>query len=47
MFRFMPAAPAAARGQFCKQIWTSGGAKFGNPAIFVLLVEWADRIITE
>jgi len=23
------------------------GAKFGNPAIFVGLVEWADRIITE
>lgn len=24
-----------------------GGAKFGNPAIFVSLVEWADRVITE
>src|SRR5215813_12558472 len=23
------------------------GAKFGNPKIFVLLVEWADKIITE
>jgi predicted peroxiredoxin len=23
------------------------GAKFGNPTIFVALVEWADRIITE
>lgn len=23
------------------------GAKFGNPAIFVALVEWADRVITE
>lgn len=23
------------------------GAKFGNPKIFVALVEWADRIITE
>jgi predicted peroxiredoxin len=23
------------------------GAKFGNPAIFVSLVEWADRFITE
>ncbi len=23
------------------------GAKYGNPAIFVSLVEWADRIITE
>jgi len=23
------------------------GAKFGNPTIFVSLVEWADRIITE
>jgi predicted peroxiredoxin len=23
------------------------GAKFGNPSIFVSLVEWADRIITE
>ncbi len=23
------------------------GAKFGNPAIFVGLVEWADRVITE
>jgi len=22
-------------------------AKFGNPAIFVSLVEWADRVITE
>ena len=26
---------------------TQWGAKFGNPAIFVSLVEWADRIITE
>ena len=25
----------------------SAGAKFGNPAIFVSLVEWADRVITE
>jgi hypothetical protein len=23
------------------------GAKFGSPAVFVQLVEWADRIITE
>jgi len=23
------------------------GAKFGNPTIFVWLVEWADRVITE
>jgi hypothetical protein len=23
------------------------GAKFGNPTIFVGLVEWADRVITE
>ncbi|GAC1417989.1 MAG: hypothetical protein NVSMB62_09320 [Acidobacteriaceae bacterium] len=23
------------------------GAKFGNPAIFVSLIEWADHIITE
>jgi sulfur relay (sulfurtransferase) complex TusBCD TusD component (DsrE family) len=23
------------------------GAKFGNPKIFVSLVEWADKIITE
>src|SRR6202451_833459 len=23
------------------------GAKFGNPAIFVSLIEWADRVITE
>ena len=23
------------------------GAKFGNPRIFVSMVEWADRIITE
>jgi hypothetical protein len=23
------------------------GAKFGSPAIFVSLVEWAERIITE
>jgi hypothetical protein len=22
-------------------------AKFGSPAIFVTLVEWADRIVTE
>jgi predicted peroxiredoxin len=26
---------------------TSYGAKFGNPTIFVSLVEWADRVITE
>ena len=26
---------------------TQWGAKFGNPAIFISLVEWADRIITE
>jgi hypothetical protein len=26
------------------QIW---GAKFGTPAIFVSLVEWADHVITE
>jgi predicted peroxiredoxin len=26
---------------------TDYGAKFGNPKIFVLLVEWADKIITE
>ncbi len=26
---------------------TEWGAKFGNPTIFVGLVEWADRIITE
>jgi len=26
---------------------TQWGAKFGSPAIFVSLVEWADRIITE
>ena len=25
----------------------NSGAKFGNPAIFVSLVEWADRVITE
>jgi len=23
------------------------GAKFGNPAVFVSMVEWADRVITE
>jgi sulfur relay (sulfurtransferase) complex TusBCD TusD component (DsrE family) len=23
------------------------GAKFGNPKIFVSMVEWADRIVTE
>jgi sulfur relay (sulfurtransferase) complex TusBCD TusD component (DsrE family) len=23
------------------------GAKYGNPTIFVSLVEWADRVITE
>jgi len=23
------------------------GAKFGNPTIFVNLVEWSDRVITE
>ena len=26
---------------------TQWGAKFGNPTIFVSLVEWADKIITE
>ena len=26
---------------------TEYGAKFGNPKIFVSLVEWADRVITE
>jgi hypothetical protein len=26
---------------------TEYGAKFGDPKIFVLLVEWADKIITE
>src|SRR5580700_13953 len=26
---------------------TSYGAKFGNPTIFVSLVEWADHVITE
>jgi hypothetical protein len=26
---------------------TQWGAKFGSPAIFVSLVEWADRIIVE
>jgi len=26
---------------------TQWGAKFGNPTIFVSLVEWADRVITE
>jgi len=26
---------------------TQWGAKFGNPSIFVSLVEWADRVITE
>jgi predicted peroxiredoxin len=26
---------------------TQWNAKFGNPAIFVSLVEWADRVITE
>jgi sulfur relay (sulfurtransferase) complex TusBCD TusD component (DsrE family) len=26
---------------------TEYGAKFGNPTIFVSLVEWADKIITE
>jgi predicted peroxiredoxin len=26
---------------------TQWGAKFGNPTIFISLVEWADRIITE
>jgi predicted peroxiredoxin len=26
---------------------SSYGAKFGNPTIFVSLVEWADRVITE
>jgi predicted peroxiredoxin len=26
---------------------TQWGAKFGNPTIFVSLIEWADRIITE
>src|SRR4029450_3561130 len=26
---------------------TSYGAKFGNPKIFVSLIEWADKVITE
>ena len=26
---------------------TQWGAKFGNPTIFVSLIEWADRVITE
>ena len=26
---------------------SSWGAKFGNPAIFVSLIEWADRIVSE
>lgn len=38
----------------CSRAWSVGqadldpwGAKFGNPTIFVSLVEWADRVITE
>jgi hypothetical protein len=26
---------------------TQWGARFGNPMIFISVVEWADRIITE
>jgi len=26
---------------------TNWGAKWGSPAIFVSLVEWADRVISE
>jgi hypothetical protein len=29
------------------QTMNQWGAKFGSPAIFVSLVEWADRIIVE
>jgi len=40
-----------ARRQFLAQLlglpFLPWGAKFGNPTVFVGLVEWADRIITE
>jgi sulfur relay (sulfurtransferase) complex TusBCD TusD component (DsrE family) len=39
-------ACSRARG-VVEQDLTQWGAKFGNPTIFVSLVEWADRIITE
>jgi sulfur relay (sulfurtransferase) complex TusBCD TusD component (DsrE family) len=39
-------ACSRARG-VTEQDLTQWGAKFGNPTIFVGLVEWADRIITE
>lgn len=32
---------------FVVRILKDWGAKFGSPTIFVSLVEWADRIITE
>jgi predicted peroxiredoxin len=35
---------ARAVAQADLDVW---GAKFGNPTIFVSLVEWADRVITE
>jgi len=46
---FLPAlAGLAARARgVTEQDLTQWGAKFGNPTIFVGLVEWADRIITE
>jgi hypothetical protein len=38
-------AMAAAGG--VKADLSNYGAKYGNPAIFVSLVEWADKVITE
>jgi hypothetical protein len=43
----MPAAPArGARGVTDADL-ANWGAEYGNPKIFVSLVEWADRVVTE
>jgi len=39
-------ACSRARGVTEEDLWNFG-AKFGNPAVFVSLVEWADHVITE
>jgi len=44
--RSTPAAPARARG-ITEADLANWGAKYGNPKIFVSLIEWADRVITE
>jgi len=42
------ACGACCRARFVTEVdLNQWGARFGSPAIFVSLVEWADRIITE